>query len=332
MLRNRKGCDITGRISKLEGHRFGKLTVIERADQREDRYCTWRCRCDCGNEITVNTKRLTRGTVTNCGCVPQNPNLRGTVPMDITGKRFGKLTVLHRESNKSNGRTCWLCQCDCGNQCVVTTHELQRGKTKSCGCYRRELAVQTISDISGQQFGRLTVLYPTKKRDKKGSVYWHCRCECGNELDVTQDSLVYGNYRSCGCIKQEIKDSIGEQLTFVDDTCVEVLKSRKSRRDNTSGFRGITHTKSNTWRAEIGLQNKRYYIGTYKTFEEAVTARLYIEEGLHRGFIEDYYSWAEKASKDREWGKNHRFYFRVYKENGVFYVNSIFRQYQVEIP
>ena len=54
---------------ELEGQRFGHLTVLKRLDERENRYIMWLCRCDCGNEIKVNTRRLVRGTVDNCGCI-----------------------------------------------------------------------------------------------------------------------------------------------------------------------------------------------------------------------------------------------------------------------
>ena len=49
----------------LIGMRYGKLTVVERTDQREHGYCLWRCRCDCGGEILVSTKRQKNGTVTD---------------------------------------------------------------------------------------------------------------------------------------------------------------------------------------------------------------------------------------------------------------------------
>ena len=52
-------------------------------------------------------------------------------------------------------------------------------------------------DLSGQKFellGMLTAQYATEKRDKRGSVYWHCVCDCGNEVDVTAAGLVHGNY------------------------------------------------------------------------------------------------------------------------------------------
>lgn len=55
-------------------------------------------------------------------------------------------------------------------------------------------------DLSGQKFGLLTAVYPTERRDHRGSVYWHCVCECGNEIDVSAGALMDGNNRSCGYI------------------------------------------------------------------------------------------------------------------------------------
>ena len=70
-------------------------------------------------------------------------------------------------------------------------------------------------------------------------MFWHCRCDCGNEVDVTEDGLLHGNYRSCGCLRQEIWKELPGQLHMVDGTCVEMLEKRKHRSDNTSGFRGV---------------------------------------------------------------------------------------------
>ena len=47
-------------------------------------------------------------------------------------------------------------------------------------------------DLSGQKFGLLTAMYPTECRDHRGSVYWHCVCECGNEIDVSAGALMDG--------------------------------------------------------------------------------------------------------------------------------------------
>jgi very-short-patch-repair endonuclease len=60
-------------------------------------------------------------------------------------------------------------------------------------------------DIINQKFGRLTVLYelPKEQRPSKNRVYWHCRCDCGNECDVESYHLRKGQIVSCGCYAKE---------------------------------------------------------------------------------------------------------------------------------
>lgn len=53
--------------------------------------------------------------------------------IDLTGKRFGKLTVIGEAGHRGK-ELAWLCQCDCGNKTVVIGNNLKRGHTKSCGC------------------------------------------------------------------------------------------------------------------------------------------------------------------------------------------------------
>lgn len=48
-----------------------------------------------------------------------------------------------------------------------------------------------MSNIKGRKFGRLTALYPTEERTKKGNVMWHCSCTCGNEVDISYNELMY---------------------------------------------------------------------------------------------------------------------------------------------
>ncbi len=53
---------------------------------------------------------------------------------DLSGQRFGKLTVLHFVELRGKSGYMWLCQCDCGNQSLAMAGNLRTGKTKSCGC------------------------------------------------------------------------------------------------------------------------------------------------------------------------------------------------------
>lgn len=53
---------------------------------------------------------------------------------DLTGQRFGRLTVIERAENAKCGRTMWNCKCDCGNEICVIGQNISSGRTKSCGC------------------------------------------------------------------------------------------------------------------------------------------------------------------------------------------------------
>lgn len=56
--------------------------------------------------------------------------------IDLTGKKFGKLTVISKAESDKYGATRWLCECDCGNKKIVRGNGLKRGYVKSCGCIR----------------------------------------------------------------------------------------------------------------------------------------------------------------------------------------------------
>lgn len=60
--------------------------------------------------------------------------------MNMTGKMFGRLTVVARASNSNAGQPRWLCRCSCGADRVIHAGALQRGHSKSCGCLHRENA------------------------------------------------------------------------------------------------------------------------------------------------------------------------------------------------
>ena len=61
--------------------------------------------------------------------------------LHLEGQRFGRLTVIQRNGSIC-GHTAWLCVCDCGKTKTVIANDLRKGKTVSCGCYKRELWLQ----------------------------------------------------------------------------------------------------------------------------------------------------------------------------------------------
>lgn len=315
---------MAGKSKDLTGQRFGHLTALEKTEERFCGYVVWRCQCDCGREILANTKYLQRGTVTDCGCIPKAVSRGRNTVADLTGQRFGKLTVQSR-AKSSRGHAYWNCLCDCGNTKIVSSQSLKSGRALSCGCVNLWMN-HMKADLAGQRFGRLVVLEPTKEKSKKASVYWRCRCDCGKEVEVTRDALLSGAQKSCGCLRKEVQDSIRDRLTRVDGTCIEWLEKRKYRSDNTSGFRGVNETRRGGYRVNIGFKGRRFYLGKYKTFDEAVQARLEAEEMIHGGFVESYRLWSEKAQADARWAEENPLVFEVVKEKDGLHVISNVRE------
>ena len=308
--------------SSLIGQRFGLLTVVEDSGQRvEGGVILWRCKCDCGSEILATRQQLVSGNVTNCGCIPKQYASKRQAE-DLTGRQFGDLTALRRVENDKRGKVCWLCRCSCGKESVVQASQLKSGKTRSCGCKRYD-TVYNKYDLTGQRFGRLTASYHLNKENHAESSFWHCRCDCGKEVDVATTSLVHGLTKSCGCWNKEQSSKMHDHMNYQDDTCVEVLKKACSTTDkNKAGFRGLFLTKSGKYRVMITFQKKHYALGYYKTFDEAVQARLDAESTLHAGYIAAFERHQEKAKLDPVWAESNHFYYRVKRENGAFCIET----------
>lgn len=81
----------------------------------------------------------------------------------------------------------------------------------------------------------------------------------------------------------------GLRLTYIDGTCVEMLRAKTVRRNNTSGVPGVDWLQDKQrWRATICFKGKRRYLGSYTHFEDAAKARRQAEKELHDEFLREY--------------------------------------------
>lgn len=110
--------------------------------------------------------------------------------LDLTNQRFGQLVATKR-GEKIDRYTRWVCLCDCGRETTVRTDYLRNGHTTSCGCACGRV------DITGQTFGRLTVIESIPGGKQR------CLCSCGNMIEVLTYNLKNGNTQSCGCLQKE---------------------------------------------------------------------------------------------------------------------------------
>ena len=130
----------------LTGKRFGFLTAIRPTNERSCSSVKWECKCDCGNTKIVASNALVSGRTISCGCYQKSgaPYL-GKNQKDLSGMRFGRLTVLNKTEYKAkDGCIMWKCVCDCGKTVNVRSHNLISGGTKSCGCFKEEQRIKGI--------------------------------------------------------------------------------------------------------------------------------------------------------------------------------------------
>ena len=137
-------------------------------------------------------------------------------------------------------------------------------------------------DLTGQKFGKLTVLAPAE--NIKDRTAWLCRCDCGKETVVKTCRLRNGRAVSCGCAERGVSG-----LNYVDGTCVEMIRARTVRKNNTSGMPGVDWlARKGSWRATICFKGKRHYLGSYKRFEDAAQARKQAEEEIYDTFLREF--------------------------------------------
>lgn len=218
--------DLTNKI-------FGRLTVIKRNGYDNSGKIMWQCKCSCGTIKNVRGADLRSGKIISCGClgkenrqIKKEENIKlkeNTVSYykDLKGQTFNKLTVISfdaettlqkkLQSKKSVG-SWWICKCECGNIVSINGTSLTKGHTKSCGCLLKEISkknmkkIQPIGaksrliDLSGNKYGKLTVIQRDEQNSKQNKPMWLCQCECGNKCIVNGESLKSGDTQSCGCL------------------------------------------------------------------------------------------------------------------------------------
>ena len=131
------------------GQRFGMLTVKEMLYGYKGKSTYAKCQCDCGNETIAFMGNIKKGATKSCGCYESLSKFnRKNHEKDLTGMKFGHLTVLElTEKRYENHGVGWLCECDCGNICIIRSSSLIRGHTRTCGCGKISKYEEYVEEI-----------------------------------------------------------------------------------------------------------------------------------------------------------------------------------------
>lgn len=203
-------------------------------------------------------------------------------PADLTGKRYGMLTVTGlSEKRNPQGRILYRCRCDCGRECLATRSNLERMEITSCGCKNH----LPRKNLTGQKFGRLTVLEiaaPPNGRSQT-TFLWRCQCNCGNIIVTSTNNLTRGKARSCGCLQRETIRNL-----YQDNTApCKLHEAEHPRASNTSGVTGVWwDDKRKKWVAEIMFQRKKIFLGRFDQKEDAVSARKNAEIKFFKKYLD----------------------------------------------
>lgn len=123
--------------------------------------------------------------------------------MDLTGQKFGKWTVIKYAGLNKYKKSLFLCRCECGTEREVLGSSLKNGRSKECGCCIEHAA--NFIDLTGQRFGRLTVVKKAPKKSYSKQSFWECKCDCGNIIVSSSQGLRNGHIKSCGCYSHELR-------------------------------------------------------------------------------------------------------------------------------
>ncbi len=224
------------------------------------------------------------------------------VKQDLTGMRFGRLTVLGRDddyvgpSGRRRGK--WLCKCDCGKDTSVLTTRLRNNRTTSCGCFQKEMASisNTTHNLSQHKAYKTYILmmyrcYTVKDVTSTSYIYYKAR-------GIKVEPFLQNTKNFCDFYDQLLLEYPGEDMSLdrIDNEAGYYRSNlrlaskhtqvcnRRLHKNNTSGYRGIHSSQHyNGWCGKITI-NGESYIMYAPTIKEAVEWRnnKIIELGLNQ--------------------------------------------------
>ncbi len=161
------------------GAKIGRVDILSFHDTRGA--SRWKCRCDCGTQFICYPASFKRGATFECKkCMMERR--RG---VDLTGKKFGRWTVIGREFDEHN-KTMWVVKCDCGSMGKVPRNKLGTKNSMSCGCLGRKLKSKWANPT----------LYPPA-HGVSGSPIYHIRTRIIHSCRNPKHSA-YKFYGKCG--------------------------------------------------------------------------------------------------------------------------------------
>lgn len=178
--------------------------------------------------------------------------------IDLTGKKFGKLTVLKKLNYSKSGHSYyWECKCECGKIIKVSANNLKSNHTKSCGCYKSEKA-QTHKHSKTRLYN---IYYNMKSRcyNTKNPYYYNYG---GRGVIICDEWLndfeTFYNWAMNNSYKENLTiDRIDVNGNYEPNNCrwITIRENSNNKRNNHfETYNGETHTIAE-WARILGINN-----------------------------------------------------------------------------
>lgn len=234
--------------------------------------------------------------------------------IDLTGQRFGRLTVLSRAEDDitASGKhwVKWLCQCDCGNTKSIRSKYLTSGRIQSCGCKRKDIGYTK----------------KTKNQYKIYQTYAVIQTSKNDEIIIDIDDInickqhtwfIHDGYPTAKINGKQVRlhkflvnvmpgilvdHKNGNPLDNRRDNlrvCLPCDNAKNVKARDPDRISGVTYNKSNDkWMVRISIDGKETFLGYYETQEEANKVRLSAEDKYYGEF--GYYNSRIKPKENKE--------------------------------
>lgn len=203
------GCWAVERVDHT-GRRYGQLVITAPAPDHVTsgglRAAQWYARCDCGREVTVYARDLTRRTGSSKTCCPDCS--REGLVLQLTGRTFGRWRVLGRAENRPDRPgSYWLVECSCParGRAVLRGNVLTAGQSASCGCLAREAAAARVKAfVSYRTMHQRLKMWRGRAADQQcvdcdeAAAQWSYVGDCAQEVVETE-----GNWRRHYCLHED---------------------------------------------------------------------------------------------------------------------------------
>lgn len=208
---------------------------------------------------------------------------------DLTGKKFGKITVLRRGENylsvKNKQSVIWICTCSCGRngEFPIFAANLRNGRAISCkNCGFERLSRSRFKNLIGLKFNKLDVISFIAIEKGQGAIYL-VRCDCGlsKDFQIRGKNLGNGHTKSCGCLNESL-------------IALEMKKYFKEKYDGIQEHKVFKNPETDHWLPYD------IYLPDHKTFVEIHGTQHYIKESFYDRTDEEfeYRKHLDKMKKD----------------------------------